>query len=180
VRGYLDQVKQIEAAKINGMFVGEDGSTPEQGQERVQLVLSRCYCVADQALKRCSWYSSSVAFLLIRFRCRQGVMAPSLSHLADELFKIRNKLEKLELTQAWSLRETDLYDFQVFLMDLDDQRVEGKFVGADGSSPEEGQSVRNCLFKSSQSVLMLTVAGFALFTETVLCSHLHSDEFERG
>ena len=141
VKGYLDQIKQIEAAKINGMFVGEDGSIPEQGQERVQLVLSRCCATADQALKRCSWYSSLVVCLLICFRCRQGVVAPSLSHLADELLKIKNKLEKLELTQAWSLRETDLYDFQAFLMDVDDQRVEGKFVGSDGDSPEEGQDV---------------------------------------
>jgi len=141
VRGYLDQIKQIEAAKINGMFVGEDGSIPEQGQERVQLVLSRCCATADQALKR------------------QGVVAPSLSHLADELLKIKNKLEKLELTQAWSLRETDLYDFQAFLMDVDDQRVEGKFVGADGSSPEEGQSVLLYLLRRSYAHIYILMSS---------------------
>jgi hypothetical protein len=45
----------------------------------------------------------------------------------DILVGIRNDLEKLSLTQAWSLRETDLYDFQRQLDRIDESRVNGNF-----------------------------------------------------
>lgn len=41
----------------------------------------------------------------------------------------------------WSLRETDLYDFSVALVEMDDRRVGQKFVVEDGSTPDEGQGV---------------------------------------
>ena len=71
----------------------------------------------------------------------QGAIDPGLAHFADKLLRIKHKLEKLELTQAWSLRETDLYDFSVTLVDMDDRRVGQKFPVEDGSTPDEGQSV---------------------------------------
>jgi hypothetical protein len=81
---------------------------------------------------RCCWILNG---------CRRGAIAPGLSHYAEQLSKIKGKLEKLELTQAWSLRETDLYDYMKALMKIDDERVNGKFVAQDGTAPEEGQSV---------------------------------------
>ena len=80
-------------------------------------------------------------FTVANMRDRKGAIPPGLSHYAEQLFKVKYKLEKLELTQAWSLRETDLYDYMVKLMDIDGQRVNRKFVGEDGTTPEEGQSV---------------------------------------
>ena len=52
------------------------------------------------------------------------------------LVQIRNKLEKLSLTQAWSLRETDLYDFQRKLEKIDESRINGNFVDAEGNFAE--------------------------------------------
>jgi len=52
------------------------------------------------------------------------------------LVDIRNKLEKLSLTQAWSLRETDLYDYQRQLDRIDESRVDGNFVDAEGKFAE--------------------------------------------
>jgi hypothetical protein len=49
---------------------------------------------------------------------------------------IRNRLEKLSLTQAWSLRETDLYDFQRQLDKIDESRIDGNFVDAEGNFAE--------------------------------------------
>ena len=46
---------------------------------------------------------------------------------------IRNALEKLSLTQAWSLRETDLYDYQRQLDKYDEGRIDGNFVDAEGN-----------------------------------------------
>jgi hypothetical protein len=49
------------------------------------------------------------------------------------LVDIRNTLEKLSITQAWSLRETDLYDYQRQLDKIDESRVDHNFVDAEGN-----------------------------------------------
>jgi hypothetical protein len=49
---------------------------------------------------------------------------------------IRNELEKISLTQAWSLRETDLYDFQRELDKIDESRVDGNWLDQDGKPAE--------------------------------------------
>lgn len=63
---------------------------------------------------------------------RQGRIAPAFQDTYEKLFAIRSKLEKLSLTQAWSLRETDLWDFQRQLDRIDEARVEGNFFDALG------------------------------------------------
>ena len=50
----------------------------------------------------------------------------------DVLVGIRNDLEKLSLTQAWSLRETDLYDYQRQLDKYDEHRINGNFYDENG------------------------------------------------
>jgi hypothetical protein len=67
---------------------------------------------------------------------RQGRIAPAFQETYDKLLAIRNKLEKLTLTQAWSLRETDLWDFQRQLDRVDEARVEGNFYDGVGRPAE--------------------------------------------
>ena len=52
--------------------------------------------------------------------------------LYNKLREIRGKLEKLTLTQAWSMRETDLYSYQRQLDRIDESRVNGNFLDAEG------------------------------------------------
>jgi hypothetical protein len=52
------------------------------------------------------------------------------------LIDIRNELEKLSVTQAWSLRETDLYDFQRQLDKIDESRVGGNWLDEEGNPAE--------------------------------------------
>jgi len=54
----------------------------------------------------------------------------------DLLVGIRNNLERLAITQAWSLRETDLYDFQRQLDKIDESRVEGNWLDDEGKPAE--------------------------------------------
>ena len=61
---------------------------------------------------------------------RKGEMPEPFRERYQVLVDIRNKLEKLSLTQAWSLRETDLYDYQRQLDKIDESRVDGNFVDA--------------------------------------------------
>jgi hypothetical protein len=67
---------------------------------------------------------------------RKGEMPEPFRESYYTLVEIRNKLEKLSLTQAWSLRETDLYDFQRQLDKIDESRVDGNFRDAEGNFAE--------------------------------------------
>lgn len=58
---------------------------------------------------------------------RKGDVPESFRETYRTLVGIRNELEKLALTQAWSLRETDLYDFQRKLDKIDESRQNGNF-----------------------------------------------------
>lgn len=56
--------------------------------------------------------------------------------LYKTLVGIRNELDRLSLTQAWSLRETDLYDYQRQLDKIDESRVDGNWVDDEGHPAE--------------------------------------------
>lgn len=66
----------------------------------------------------------------------------SLAQIFDRLSELRAKLERLSLTHRWTLRETDLYNYSMALREIDNLRVDGKFVDATGESPTDGQYVR--------------------------------------
>lgn len=91
---------------------------------------------------------------------------------------IRDALEKLSLTQAWSLRETDLYDFQRKLDRIDESRIDGNFEDENGHKAD--------LFVQRVSATYLT--GFfmaykptdtAVPASSELCLHLQSYAFLR-
>jgi hypothetical protein len=67
---------------------------------------------------------------------RKGEMPEAYKPTYKKLVAIRNELEKLSLTQAWSLRETDLYDFQRQLDQIDESRINGNFHDAEGNPAE--------------------------------------------
>lgn len=75
------------------------------------------------------------------------------------------------MTQAWSLRETDLYDYQRQLDKIDESRIDGNFVDAEGNFAElyvqrvseKGKILRLCL---------LMLVDSALPDQTWLCIHL--------
>lgn len=89
----------------------------------------------------------------------QGSIATSLRPTAEKLFKLKSHLERLSVTQAWSLRETDLYDYITQVQEIDRSRVGGKFVDSDGGSPEDGQAVSSC-----QLIVVLNYAHYSLQT----------------
>lgn len=67
---------------------------------------------------------------------RQGEVADQWRPIYTELLQIRNNLEKLSLTQAWSLRETDLYDFQRQLDKIDESRDAGNWLDDRGRTAD--------------------------------------------
>ncbi|KAJ4354728.1 hypothetical protein N0V95_003569 [Ascochyta clinopodiicola] len=85
---------------------------------------------------------------------KQGRINPAFQDVYDKLLSIRNKLEKLSLTQAWSLRETDLWDFQRQLDRVDESRVDGNFFDALGR-PAEIYEQRTLLYLLRKSYAII-------------------------
>lgn len=85
---------------------------------------------------------------------KQGRIATSFEPTYEKLLSIRNKLEKLTLTQAWSLRETDLWDYQRQLDRIDEARVDGNFIDALGR-PSEIYEQRTLLYLLRKSYALI-------------------------
>ena len=64
--------------------------------------------------------------------CRKGKIDERFQETYDKLLEIRNHLDRLTMTQAWSLRETDLYSWQRKLDRIDDSRRDGNFFDSEG------------------------------------------------
>lgn len=74
---------------------------------------------------------------------REGKIDERFQDQYDKLRDIRDKLEQMNLTQAWSLRETDLYSFQRRLDRIDENRVDGNFLD-DQRKPADLHAQRVC------------------------------------
>jgi len=111
------QLKEVDSQRVDGKFVSARGEVPG-GNDEVCELLGRCLLWSEIILER------------------KGVFPEAFAPTYQILVDIRNKLEKLSLTQAWSLRETDLYDYQRQLDKIDESRVNGNFLDSDGQFAE--------------------------------------------
>ena len=72
----------------------------------------------------------------ITFAYRQGKIDERFKPIYHKLCDIRNQLDRLSITQAWSLRETDLYNFQRQLDRIDESRINGNFEDSTGGKAD--------------------------------------------
>ncbi|KAF3149424.1 hypothetical protein TWF569_005055 [Orbilia oligospora] len=134
IKELQEKLVEVESSRVEGKFLAPDGTIPE-GQEFINDLLQKCHFIADSII------SGSLR------------VDPSLSNLHDDLVGTKGKLEQLMLTQAWSMRETDLFDILQQLRRLDSLRVNDRFVGTDGTSPEEGQKFLLYLLRKSYALI---------------------------
>jgi hypothetical protein len=127
VQKLKNQLLEIGEKRIEGKFCAQDGSVPPGGEEVCDLY-QRCVYWADLVLER------------------KGVMPEPFRPTYEILLGIRNDLEKLSLTQAWSLRETDLYDFQRKLDKIDESRGPGGNFYDDKGRPADLWVQRTMLY----------------------------------
>lgn len=73
---------------------------------------------------------------------RPGYVDPAFKDVYDRLFTIRNALESKSLLQAWSCRETDLYDFQRRLDRIDESRMQDGNFACPSGKPADIQTQR--------------------------------------
>lgn len=111
------QLDEINAKRVDGNFVDES-SKVLNGSDKVSELLDRCLRYTEVVLGR------------------NGEFPEKWMPLYKILVGIRNELDKLSLTQAWSLRETDLYDYQRQLDKIDESRVDGNWVDDEGQPAE--------------------------------------------
>lgn len=74
---------------------------------------------------------ASLGSVLIDYR--EGKITESFRDVYENLLGIRSKLEKLSLMHNWSLRQTDLHEYERQLVAIDEARVDGKFVDVEGN-----------------------------------------------
>jgi hypothetical protein len=110
-------LKKIEASQKDGNFVDADGK-PLAGQDGVKSLIERCWRWTEIVLER------------------QGKIQEGFQEQYDRLLEIRNQLDRLSVTQAWSLRETDLFGYQRKLDRIDEARVNGNFVDGEGQAAD--------------------------------------------
>ncbi|KAK4958190.1 hypothetical protein LTR10_004616 [Elasticomyces elasticus] len=78
-------------------------------------------------------------------QAKKGKIDDRFHDTYEKLLKIRNTLEQMNLTQAWSLRETDLYSYQRQLDRIDESRVNGNFLDHEGR-PADLHAQRTLLY----------------------------------
>ncbi|KAJ3128513.1 hypothetical protein HK098_004143 [Nowakowskiella sp. JEL0407] len=133
VQTLQDQLREIDSAKVDGKFIAEDG-TIVAGQGRVIDLMESCFEDVHE---------------LLASRDTVGGDNP-LRDVYEKLVDIRGQLEKIELSRGWCDSSTaqdvekSLYALQLRLGEIDNLRVDGKFLAEDGSIPE-GQAVLHFL-----------------------------------
>ncbi|KAH6840656.1 hypothetical protein B0I37DRAFT_315844 [Chaetomium sp. MPI-CAGE-AT-0009] len=134
VQKLKSKLQEIDESMVDGKFVDAEGKEL-QGSEVVSTLLGQCLLWSDIVLER---YSSApnLTHHTTDPRSRKGVIPDGFKDKYDILINIRNDLEKLSITQAWSLRETDLYDFQRQLDKIDEARVDGNWLDQEGRPAE--------------------------------------------
>ncbi|KAJ5992998.1 hypothetical protein N7451_008722 [Penicillium sp. IBT 35674x] len=117
---------KIESQMKDGNFVDSEGNILP-GQDDVKSLMERCWRWTEIVLER------------------QGKVLERFQDQYERLLEIRNQLDRLSVTQAWSLRETDLFGYQRKLDRIDEARVNGNFVDAEGQ-PADLHAQRTLLY----------------------------------
>ncbi|KAF7509836.1 hypothetical protein GJ744_007347 [Endocarpon pusillum] len=136
------QLLEIQATMKDGKLPAEDGSIPER-QDLVVPLLERCLLWCDIIEEK------------------RGKIDERFQDTYDKLIEIRNHLEKLTMTQAWSLRETDLYMWQRKLDRIDDSRRGGNFLDTEGKPAD---------LHTQRTMLYLLRRGYAYIYQLLISS----------
>jgi len=115
--------------RVDGKFLGPGGSSVPAGQAILVGLLEESFEICHDVV----------------VRNRNDEIPGTLQVIFERLSEIKSQLENLVLTHRWTLRETDLWNFQVSLKEIDRLRVGGKFVDSEGKVPD-GQLVSSGSF----------------------------------
>jgi len=158
VNDFLEQLKELQASLAAYGIAAYDSSGTMEEQiaemtEKLKISIDHptpapeAKNLIETLLRRC--------FLWVEIiKKKQGKIDARFRDTYDKLLDIRNKLEKLSLTQAWSLRETDLYSYQRQLDLIDEARVDGNFLYSKGA-PSDLHAQRTLLYLLRKSYALI-------------------------
>ncbi|KAJ1660319.1 hypothetical protein IWQ61_000748 [Dispira simplex] len=151
VREIQRELRELDNQREDGKFLTPDGMIPP-GQAQVVGLLEQCFEEVHELLAS----SDSIA--------------DSLRPIADRLIEIKQQLEKLVLTHRWTMRETDLWSYQVQLDEIDKMRKNGRFYDADGEVPT-GQMVINFLLHRCYHLIYVLLSSSEPVAEPLIPIH---------
>ncbi|KAJ3300699.1 hypothetical protein HK104_007600 [Borealophlyctis nickersoniae] len=123
-----DELRSIDSVRIDGKFIGKD-ETVLSGQAAVISLMEECYDDVHE---------------LLAARDAIGGNNP-LRPIYEQLIRIKARLERMVLTIRWTMgRGEKLVAIQRELGDIDNLRVDGKFLDEQGNVPE-GQAILHFL-----------------------------------
>lgn len=149
IRKLQEELRGIDAKRVDGKFLGPGGSSVPAGQAILVGLLEECFEICHDVV------------------VRNDEVPMTLQPIYDRLTEIKGQLEHLVLTHRWTLRETDLWNYQVTLKEIDRLRVDGKFVDSEGKQPE-GQLVLLYLLRRCYGLIYRLVASSEPISEELM------------
>lgn len=149
IKQLQEELRKIDAKRVDGKFLGPGGSSVPAGQAILVGLLEDCFEICHD------------------MTVRNDEVPMTLQPIYDRLVEIKSQLEHLVLTHRWTLRETDLWNYQVTLKEIDRLRVNGKFVDSEGKQPE-GQLVLLYLLRRCYGLIYRLVASSEPISEELM------------
>lgn len=144
-----EELRKIDSKRIDGKFLGPGGSSVPEGQAILTGLLEENFEICQE------------------IGARKEDVSPTLRPIHERLCDLKAALERLTLTHRWTLRETDLYNFQVSLQELEAMRVDGKFVDAEGNKPE-GQLALHYLLRRCYGLIYRLMSSSEPISEELM------------
>ncbi|GAA98388.1 uncharacterized protein L969DRAFT_93017 [Mixia osmundae IAM 14324] len=144
-----EELRTIDSKRVDGKFLGPGGSSVPEGQALLAGILSNNFDLCEE------------------IAARGEDVAPPLKLIYDRLSEMRAQLERLTLTHRWTLRETDLYNYQISLQEIDSMRVDGRFVDSEGNKPD-GQLVLLYLLRRCYGLIYRLMASSEPIAEELM------------
>ncbi|ORX59745.1 hypothetical protein DM01DRAFT_1333204, partial [Hesseltinella vesiculosa] len=151
IRPLQEELDDIDTKRVDGKFMADDGVSVPAGQAVLTTLMDQVFGFAHD--------------LII---VTTPDFSPFLQAIRERLVEIKCHLERLELTQKWTMRQTDLYTYQHQLHDIvklrykggdDEQPTDndkvGQFVDDQGNVPEGQTCINFLLHKCYRMILML-------------------------
>ncbi|KAJ1730112.1 hypothetical protein LPJ61_003190 [Coemansia biformis] len=145
---------EIDDTRVDDRFVDPSDGAVVPGQAQVVGLLEECFDRLHDVMA-------------------EGCVVPKdLMPLYDQLMDIRSQLDKLLLTSRWTLRETDLWSYQVQLQDIDGMRRNGQFRDSSGVPvPHQAQAVLNFLLHKCYNLIYKLLSSSEPVAESLMPVH---------
>ncbi|KAJ1643903.1 hypothetical protein J3B02_002894 [Coemansia erecta] len=144
----------IDDTRVDDRFVNPENGSVAEGQTQVVGLLEECF--------------DRLHDLMVEGSTVPADMMPIYERLTD----VRVQLEKLLLTSRWTLRETDLWSYQVQLQEIDAMRQNGQFKDATGEpAPQQAQAALNFLLHKCYNLVYKLLSSSEPVAESLMPVH---------